>query len=122
MPRSQPTDPAIHDRLRQARAAEDTALAAITSAQARLDAATARRATVLADLAATVENAEAELTHARASLVGVAGLDRTALALGMSSVALRRSLPRGEHRGGRARPDRTSPSSVAAASPAGGER
>lgn len=110
------------DRLRQARAAEDAALAAISSAQAHLDAAAAKRATVLADLDAAVENAETELAQARGGLVAAGGLDRAALALGMSRAALRRSLPRERHPVGRAAPDRTDTSSVTAPSPAGGVR
>lgn len=102
MPRSRRTDPAILDRLRQARAAEDVALADVTNAQARLDSATARRATALADLDAAVENAELEVAHARAVLVEAAGPDRAALALGMNRTALRRSLPHGRNH---SRPD-----------------
>lgn len=123
MPRSQRTDPAILDRLRQARAAEDAALAAISSAQARLDAVTARRTTVLTGLDATVENAEAELARSRAELVKVAGLGRAALALGLSGAALRRSLP---HDRGRVRPDTSThpidTNRVTRATSVGGER
>lgn len=122
MPRTARTDPAMLDRLRQARADEDTALAAISSAQARLDAATARRATVLTDLDAAVENAETELARARAGLVEAAGLDRTALALGLSRLALRRSLPRDTHPGRQAPAERLRPSIETASTPAGGVR
>lgn len=122
MPRSPRTDPAILDRLRQARAAEDAALADITTAQARLDSATARRATVLADLDSTVERAEAEMAQARAGLVETAGLDRAALALGLSSAALRRSLPHDRGRAKPAMPHPTDPNGITTSASVGGAR
>jgi len=84
------------DRLRQARAVEDTALATVAAAHATVDAAAAKRADVLAALDATVAEAQAQLARARAELVDAAGLDRAALALGLTNAALRKSLPTGE--------------------------
>jgi hypothetical protein len=121
MPRSPRTDPAILERLRQARAAEDAALAVISSAQAHLDAAAAKRSTVLADLDAAVENAQTELAQARGGLVAAAGVERAALALGMSRAALRRALPQDKQPDRRPAADRTHTSSLAAPS-AGGVR
>jgi hypothetical protein len=79
-------------RLREARKAEDAALAAVARAQATVEAAAEKRAAALIALDAAVAAAEAELTQARAGLVDAAGLDRAALALGMRRTDLRKSI------------------------------
>lgn len=93
MPRTPKADPEMVARIREARAAEDAALAGVAAAQTAVDAATEKRADALAALDVTVSEAENELAQARADVVYAAGLDRAALALGMSRTGLRKSLP-----------------------------
>jgi hypothetical protein len=100
-------------RLRAARAEEDAALGVVNARSDAVDRARARRAQALARYDSQVEDAEAELAEAIGALVHTAGLDRSALVLGMPRGALRRMLPA-------AKPDTAS--RVRPADSAGGER
>jgi hypothetical protein len=91
MPRKPQADPAALDRLRRARAAEDDAVTAVTSAQAAVDSAMDKRRLALAALDVGVADVQARLNAARGALVEAAGLDRAALILGMGAAELRRT-------------------------------
>lgn len=91
MPRKPQPDPAALDRLRRARATEDAALEAVSSAQARVASATEKRRLALVAFDATVADAETELAQARAALADAAGLQRAAVILGLSTTELRKT-------------------------------
>lgn len=92
MARKPVADPDFLARARALRDAEDAALTLIGRAQSLADAAVDKRDCALVALDAVITEAESELTRARASLVEAVGLDRAAVVLGMTPVALRKSV------------------------------
>jgi hypothetical protein len=84
--------PDVVDRLREARAAEDAALADVARAQAVLDTATTARADALARADDAVADAQAGLSAARVALVTTSGLARAAMVLDLPLQTLRRAV------------------------------
>jgi hypothetical protein len=89
-PSRMPRDVHARERLRQAQQAEAVAVAAVVAAIAVLDRAKSKRDVAIAAAEAVVERAAAGVADAEVALIGVSGLDRAALLLGVNRAHLRK--------------------------------
>lgn len=85
-----PRDVRARERLREAQVQEAGAVAAVCAAQQRWSQAREKRDAALAAADAVVERAQAALEAAQSDLVGVSGLERAAMLLGIGTSELRK--------------------------------
>jgi hypothetical protein len=83
-----PRDVRARARLRVAQSQEADAVAAVCTAQDTLRKARAKREAVLATASVAVDQAQASLETAQGALVGVCGLERAAVLLGIDASKL----------------------------------
>ncbi len=101
-------DPQALERIRAARAAEDSAISDVFRHVGLVEAAKGRRAEKLRTLDADVRRDEEALAEVRGALVTVAGTTRAAAMLGVTAAAMRRLVSGSGQSSKPAAPDRAS--------------